>query len=75
MIAQIVSEVFERIGHTWSFTNADVRPDENLVQQMLDRAAGALYDRDVTDRYEVAGLIIEKAPDGHDVYVYVGNYK
>ena len=75
MIAQIVSEVFERIGHTWRRDGGYVVPDEIDVSHMLDTAAAALYDRDVTDRYEVGGLIIEKTPSGHDVFVYVGNYK
>lgn len=75
MIAQIVSEVFERIGHVWRHDTGYFVPTEDDVTKVLDSAAATLYDRDTADRFETGGLIIEKTNHGHDVYVYVGSYK
>lgn len=75
MIAEIVSEVFERIGHQWRLDTGYTNPSENDVEKLLDEAAVKLYDGSVGDRLEAGGLIIEKANKGHDVYVYVGNYQ
>lgn len=75
MIEEIVSETFRRIGHVWKSTQGFFHPEEDDVRAALDEAARILYDRDVDTRLEVGGLIIDKRPDGHDVYVFVGNYK
>lgn len=75
MINTIIADVLNRIGHTWKLDSGFIEPDENDVEQMLDAAAATLYDGVEGDRFEAGGLIIEKRPNGHDVYVYVGNYQ
>lgn len=75
MINTIIADVFSRIGHTWKLDSGFIEPDEDDVEQMLDAAANRLYDGVVGDRFETGGLIIEKADQGFDVYVYVGNYE
>jgi hypothetical protein len=75
LIEQLVSEIFARIGHTWKTARGHSVPTENEVEKVLDLAAGKLYDRDIGTRLEIGGLIIDKQASGHDVFVYVGNYK
>lgn len=75
MIEQIVSEVFRRIGQVWKVGNAFIYPDEEDVRQVLDEGAKTLYDGAIGDRLELGGLIMEKRPKGHDVYIYIGNYE
>lgn len=74
MIAEIVTELFHRIGQQWKIGGTLMDPSEDDVEKVLDAAAKKLYDGDVGDRLEVGGLIIEKADTGHDVYMYVGRY-
>ena len=75
MIEFFVTEMFERIGHLWRIGGTLRQPTENDVRQVLDEAAGVLYTSPTDTQFQTGGLIIEKADDGHDVYVYVGNYK
>lgn len=75
MIAQIVSDVLTRIGHTWKAGGSLITPQPEDVSEVLDEAARVLYDSDTGTRLETGGLIIEKRPSGHDVFVYVGNYE
>lgn len=74
MINTLVTEAFARIGHTWKIGGKDVAPDETDVEQVLDKAAAALYDSPVGTQFETGGLVIQKATSGFDVFVYVGNY-
>lgn len=74
MIEQIVAEIFERIGHVWMLDSGLTVPTEDDVHRMLDAAAKALYDSPIGTQFQTGGLVIEKAPTGHDVYVFVGNY-
>lgn len=75
MINELIVNIFARIGHTWKVGGRYIDPTEQDVEKLLDEAAVKLYDGAVGDRLEAAGLIIEKANKGHDVYVYVGNYE
>ena len=75
MIEDMVSEIFERIGHMWRTTLTFIQPSAEDVRAVLDEAAVRLYDDDVATQFQTGGLIIEKAPTGYDVYVYVGNYE
>ena len=75
MISEIVSEIFQRIGHQWKLDTGFTDPSEDDVEKILDTAVVKLYDGATGDRLEVGGLIIEKATRGYDVYVYVGNYQ
>ena len=75
MIVQMIVETFERIGHTWLVGGKDVQPTEDDVQRTLDAAVKRLYNEPVGYRLHVGGLIVEKRPHGHDVWVYLGNYK
>lgn len=75
MIADIIADIFKRIGHSWKLDSGFIVPDEKDVSQFLDSAAGTLYTRDIGDRFEAGGLIIEKTTTGHDVWIFVGNYQ
>lgn len=74
MIAQMISEWFNTIGHEWKTTGGYIEPSEEDVTKVLDNAAGRLYDSPVGTRLETGGLIIEKREYGFDVYCYLGNY-
>jgi len=75
MIVQMIVETFERIGHTWTVGGKTVQPTEDDVEKTLDEAVRMLYTRPIGQQLEVGGLIVEKRPHGHDVWVYLGNYK
>ena len=75
MINTLVAEIFERIGHPWILDTGVIQPDEDDVEKLLDEAVVKLYDGQVGDRLEVAGLIVEKTSHGYDVFVYVGAYQ
>lgn len=84
MIAETIAQVLKKIGHTWKMVNEPgwvtsgpkfYTPDEDDVQRVLDSAAKRLYDEPVGARLTTGGLIIEKAEDGYDAYVFVGNYE
>lgn len=75
MIADLISDIFERIGHTWKIGGKHLTPTEEDVDEVLDKAAAELYDGDEGDRFELGGVIIEKRNSGHDVYVFIGNYE
>lgn len=50
-------------------------PTESDVRKALDEAVKMLYSEKVGTTLNVGGLHIEKTDSGHDVYVYVGDYK
>lgn len=74
MITRIIADTFDRIGFTWKVGEKRIQPTENDVQEVLDEAVSVLYTRPEGQQLQVGGLIIEKRPYGHDVWVYVGNY-
>lgn len=71
----LIADLFERIGHTWKFKQGHFVPTAEDVQGVLDKAAVALYDCNIGDRFESGGLIIEKTEYGNRVYCYVGSYQ
>jgi hypothetical protein len=75
MIVQMIVETFQRIGHTWTVGGKTVEPTDDDVEKTLDEAVRMLYTRPVGQQLEVGGIIVEKRPHGHDVWVYLGNYK
>jgi hypothetical protein len=75
MIVQMIVETFQRIGHTWTVGGKTVEPTDDDVEKTLDEAVRILYTRPVGQQLEVGGIIVEKRPHGHDVWVYLGNYK
>ena len=76
MIERLIHYVFTQRDHRWHLKGGkEIVPSENDVEEALDEAARILYTRDIGDQLNVGGLIIEKRPIGHDVYVYVGNYQ
>lgn len=75
MIVDMVVEIFERIGLTWTIGGRTCQPTEDDVEKTLDEAVKMLYDRDMGQQLEVGGMIVEKRPIGHDVWVYLGNYQ
>lgn len=75
MIADLITDVFMRIGHTWRIGGMNLQPQEDEVEIILDEAATRLYDEPVDSRFEMGGLIIDKREGGHDVYCYVGSYE
>jgi len=50
-------------------------PDESDVEAALDEAARILYSEPVGAYLTVGRLIIERLPDGHAVYMYIGDYQ
>lgn len=75
MIEDLIQEIFERIGHTWLIGGRHLLPNSSDITQVLDKAAGSLYDEPEGTQFQTGGLIIEKAEDGYDVYVCVGNFE
>lgn len=75
MIKNLIAYVFAQTGFTWNTKTGRIVPDEEDIQIVLDEAAKALYTGVVGDRFESAGLIIEKRGSGFDTWVFVGNYK
>lgn len=75
MIANIIADVFMRIGQTWRIGGMNLQPQEDEVEIILDEAAKKLYNEDLGARFEMGGLIVEKREGGHDVYCYVGSYE
>jgi hypothetical protein len=77
VITDIISETWKRIGFTWSLKDTDARlqPSSKDVEQTLDEAVRVLYTSEVGARFEGGGLIVEKRPRGHEVYVFVGTYQ
>lgn len=75
MIQFLTNYVFHAIGHTWNIGGKHLVPTEEDVTVVLDKAAALLYDKEVGQRVEVGGLIVEKRPVGHEVYAYLGSYK
>jgi hypothetical protein len=77
MVEELISEIFRKIGHTWKTTGGLIHPSYKDVRRLLDEAQKTVYDEGLNDgdRFEAGRLIIEKRPEGLDIYVYVGNYK
>jgi hypothetical protein len=75
MIADLISEVFDRIGHTWKTKTGFIKPSAEDVQFALDRAAAELYTSGVGAQFESGGLIVQKTKNGYDAFVYVGPYQ
>lgn len=71
----LIVDIFDKIAHRWNTDKGLIPVTDDDVTRVLDHAAKRLYDGEVGDRVHVGGLIIEKRDTGHDVYVYVGNYK
>lgn len=76
MLIHLIKHIFMRTGHQWRIGGTLQDPTEADIRATLDEAASHLY----SDEYEVGatfmtgGLIIEKRPQGFDVYVHVGEY-
>ena len=69
------SKIAELLNKEWSLKDRGlVKPDADDVLAALDEAARVLYDEPVGTRLEVGGLIIEKRPTTHEIYVYIGDY-
>lgn len=75
MIVDLIVEIYERIGHTWTVGGKTVQPSEDDVEKTLDEAVRMLYTRDMGQQLSVGGLIVEKRPNGHDIWVYLGSYQ
>jgi hypothetical protein len=75
MLEALINEIFSKTRWTWKIGALNLIPDEDDIQRALDEAARQLYNEEVGTRLEVGGLIIEKRPRGHDVYVMVGSYE
>lgn len=76
MIEYDISELFARLGYTWTLKSGRVIvPDEDDVERFLDEAAKHLHNEPVGTRLSVGKMIIEKTATGHDVYVYTGSYQ
>lgn len=76
MLETRIADMLKAVGIQWNLKGGKrVQPTEEDVEKALDEAARVLYNGSIGDRLDVAGLIIEKMPNGHDVYVYVGTYQ
>jgi len=75
MIEEEVARVFRKNGWTWRLAGKEeIIPDEDDVSIALDEAARVLYDEPVGTQLEVGRLIIIKKHQGHDVFIFVGEY-
>ncbi len=74
MIEETIVRVFNMVKHTWRVSGVDIAPNQDDVQRTLDEIAKVLQNAEVGDTLSVAGLVVEKRPQGHDVYCYVGSY-
>lgn len=71
-----IAKWFKDNDFHWSLKDKGyIIPDEADVEAALDEAARVLYNEPVGSYLAVGRLIIEKLPDGHAVYMYVGNYE
>lgn len=76
MLEERIASMLKAVGIKWNLAGGKrIQPTEEDVEKALDEAARVLYNGKPGDRLDVAGLIIEKRPNGHDVYVYVGTYQ
>lgn len=72
----LIKSILEATDRMWSIKGKGyIVPNEDDIEKTLDIAAAQLYDRPVGTRLSVGGLIIERLPQGFDVYVHVGKYK
>jgi hypothetical protein len=74
MLEQTISKWFAKNKWTWNLKTGAKIPSEEDVEQALDEAARVLYNEHDGTQLEVGRLIIKKKPNGHDVYMYVGEY-
>lgn len=68
-------EMLKDAGVQWNVDGELIDPTEDDLQEVLDKAATMLYGESTGTKLQVAGLIMEKRPLGHDVYVYAGNHE
>lgn len=75
MIEVFLAEYFNKRQWFWNLKGRGrVVPTEADFEAALDEAARQLLKEPVGSRLSVGRLIIEKKHNGHDVYVYVGEY-
>jgi len=76
MVINLIRHVFSMTGHQWRIGGVLRSPTEDDIRMGLDEAVGVLYSDEyaVGDTLLTGGLIIEKRPEGYDVYVRVGTY-
>lgn len=74
MLERIISDWFKKNNWTWNLKRGTVSPSETDVEDALDEAARILYNETDGTQLEVGRLIVKKKHDGHDVYMYVGEY-
>lgn len=75
MLERIISEFFEKNKWTWNLKTGRRVPTDNDVEDALDEAARILYNEEDGTQLEVGRLIIRKKHNGHDVFMYVGDYQ
>lgn len=75
MLEFMIAEWFDRHNWTWHLKGGrTVVPSDTDITQALDEAARQLYNEPVGTTLEVGRLIIRKKHQGHDVYMYAGEY-
>jgi hypothetical protein len=62
-------------GVMWTTDSGTVEPNEDDLQLILDKMGLMLYGEPVGTQLTVAGLMMERRPLGHDLYVFAGNYE
>lgn len=75
MLIDWILHIFSETGRFWKVDGKAHEPTESDVRKALDEAVKMLYPEKVGTTLNVGGLHIEKTEGGHDVYVYVGDYK
>lgn len=75
MLIDWILHIFAETGRFWKVEGKAVEPTQDDVRKALDEATKMLYAEKVGTTLNVGGLHIEKTTRGHDVYVYVGDYK
>lgn len=70
-----IARIFRKNGWTWNIKDkSSIVPDEDDIEAALDEAARVLYNEPVGTQLEVGRLIVQKKHNGHDVYIFVGEY-
>ena len=59
----------------WNTEQGLIDPTEDDLELVLDNMARMLYGEPVGTQLTVGGLMMEKRPLGHDLYVFAGNYE
>jgi len=68
-----ISGLMLRYMYQWKIDGKLTSPSEQDIQDTLDRAVEALYDKDPGDQLEVGRLIIKKRDNQiHDVFILAG---